>query len=284
MSETSKQSVIDHPAQPGWRPGGSQAISHRLETQLHRRFSASGEDAAAVMQAVDLASMQLDAYRITHERDSLGRLQLSPSEQQLYERLAGRPNRFGAYIRWFGRVATRALLYVDHTYPFDSVALELAGVRQLGDWGATKELDVAVRRVPEQLHLFSPSIAVSPAVLGPSNYQLRPMYDDETRNYSFRYAAVRRRQPAFDVQEQSQEQVRLYRQSVGLLVLSQLAPDARRSIVEAYEAAGPEQSAANNTPVAALAGQVFEQAITDRAGLAIVPVATQYIMRMVPGR
>jgi hypothetical protein len=280
MSKAEGLPVVDHPAQLGWQPTGLRAANEYLQALLRERFAAAGEDVQALMQHLDVAALQLDSYRLTHESDNLGRLRLTALGRRMYDRLAGRPEHFGEYIRWFGQMATRALLRDDHVYGFDSVSLELAGRRQLGDWGAARQLEIAMRRVPGQLHALDTDIAVVSPAARKSNYQLRPMYGDDAANYRFRYAGVRRRQPVLDVQERAQRQVRIYRQSVGLLVLGQLAPESQRSIVEAYEAAGPEQSAINNTLAATIAGQVFERAITDRTASAIVPIGTQYIMRV----
>lgn len=281
MSEVSRQQpVIDHPARLGWQPGGLTVASARVIEALRQRFTASGEDVDGLLQAVDLMAIQLDSYRLTHERDNVGRLQLGLIGRAMYERLAGRPDRFGEYIHWFGVVATRALLRRDHDYSFNSVALELAGRRQLGDWTATRQLDIAMRRIPGQLHALRADITAQRPEPARSNYQLHPLYDDELRHYGFQYAGVRRRQPLLDVQEGYCRPVRVYRQAVGLLVLGQLAPESRQSIVEAYESAGPEHGAENNTPAATMAGAVFERAVTDRTARAIIPIGTQYIMRV----
>jgi hypothetical protein len=261
---------------------GLHAANEYVQALLRERFAAVGEDVHGLMQHLDVAALQLDSYRLLHESDNVGRLRLSALGQRTYDRLAGRPEHFGEYIRWFGQVATRALLRDDHAYAFDSISLELAGRRQLGDWGAARQLEIAMRRIPGQLHALGTDIAVTAPAAPKSNYQLRPMYGDDAAHYRFRYAGVRRRQPTLDVRERTQRQVRIYRQSVGLLVLSQLAPESQRSIVEAYEAAGPEQSATNNTLAATVAGQVFERAITDRTASAIVPIGMQYIMRVGP--
>jgi hypothetical protein len=286
MSETGERSVnIDHPSQPGWLPSGLLAANGYLQALLRERFAAVGQDVDRLMQHIDVAAIQLDSYRLTHERDNLGRLRLDAIGQRMYGQLAGRPERFGEYIRWFGLAATRALQRDAQPFEFDSVALELAGRRQLGDWGAARQLETAIRRIPGQLRAVDRAMVVMPPESTTSNYQLRPMYDDDAvQDYTFDYAAVRRRQPMFDVQERALHRVRLYRQSVGLVVLGLLAPEARRSIVEAYQQKGPEQSAENNTPPAAAAGRVFERAITDRAARAIVPIGTQYIMRVMPQR
>jgi len=274
--------IIDHPAQPGWQPGGLSVASPQRVEALQQHLAACGEGPEVGLQAVDLLAIQLDSYRLTHERDNVGRLRLGPLGMAVYEHLAGRPEHFSEYIHWFGAVATRALLRRDHAYAFNSMALELAGCRQLGYWDAARQLDTAVRRIPEQFRAMSADIAVRPPEAGSSNYRLHPLYDDVQPDYRFRYAGVRHRQPVLDIREGYYERVWVYRQAVGLLVLGQLEPEARRSIVTAYEAAGPEHGAANNTPAATIAGRVFERALADWTERAIIPIGTQYIMRVGP--
>jgi len=107
------------------------------------------------------------------------------------------------------------------------------------------------------------------------------------------FALIRRRRPVFDVLVPGGEPVRVFKQSVGLLVLSQLPGMAREAALRAswacpdYDGLDEVQRAAvrqfqqRASEVAGrICGAVFERAIREREqATAVVPLSMQYIMK-----
>lgn len=201
------------------------------------------------------------------------------------------------------------------------LSLEIGGVSQAGNWDGTARLDGIVAALPDRLRQAQPDLRVEEfphdakrsyqfipmremvgrelpvADLSAEEYELyagMKLLEWEFEDVAPEFAMIRRRRPLFDVHVPNGELVRVFKQSVGLLVLGEL-PEKAREIARAAAAAYPNYDALPtaqqeyisqrqqqvSTVAAAICGAVFERAIREReASTMVVPLSMQAIMKV----
>jgi hypothetical protein len=239
-----------------------------------------------------------------------------------YDALAGHDITLDRYVPWVGRAALAAFAtQLAYCGKFNSVSLEIGGVGQAGNWDGTARLDGIMAALPERLRAAHTELQVAEfSHDAKRSYQFIPMRemvgheldisdlsDEERKLYTTfkmieweyrdippEFAMIRRRRPLFDVYAPSGELVRVFKQSVGLLVLGQLPKAVRDAAWQAaqvypdFDALSAEQQAQITQRqelasglAAAMCGAVFERAIREReASTMVVPLSMQGIMKV----
>lgn len=247
--------------------------------------------------------------------------------RQQYDEMTGRPKKIGHFIQWFSRVSHDAFVKQE-VLPaherFKHVSLELGGIRQFGDWESTAALDAMARSVPQKVLEANPKAhlilygrrsneyndaRVDYVDEVNKTYRLLPQYklpaaedkqfkasafDDEDLEKSapiaFDFTVVRRRRPVADIYIPGQSDLVIFKESIGLMVMSMIESEARESIIDdckrvfnearlTRDIKGVGAVKMNDTPGARLAGGIFEAAIDSRAGVTkdIIPISAHYV-------
>jgi hypothetical protein len=239
-----------------------------------------------------------------------------------YETLTGHDATLERYIPWVGRAALAAFdckpAYCDKV---SSLSLEIGGVGQAGQWDGTARLDGILEALPARLRRSDAELSVVEFLHDAKrSYQFIPMremtgqellLDDLTEEQRELYrqlklaewvfedvppqfAMIRRRRPLFDVYAPAGEVVRVFKQSVALLVLSELPKGARDIALKAsqvypgFDQLDPamraritEVQARANQLAAVICGAVLERAIREREfSTTAVPLSMQGIMKV----
>jgi hypothetical protein len=293
---------IDHPVHKDWMAVNLSPLDpgHEQENvqRVRERFDWTDEDPYDIWRAIDAGVHRTIVHRYSQEtsnrdrlitRSELDRMNQDPSEEpkyvadtiREYRDLAGRNDSLPQYVSWFGRTALTAFEHTDTYGHFDSITLELAGVGQAGDWGTTTQLDQIIDGLPSRLQTTDKSLKVTTFNTGEqARYTFDPLRIDDDDSYSFQFGVVRRRRPVADVNRQNVPggKVRIFKQSVGVVVLG-LLPEADQGIIQ-QAFADHAGSANGRQEAAAAAGEAFERAIKERSDATeVVPLGVQYLMK-----
>ncbi len=269
-------------------------ISRADKEALEARFADTAEDPAALLEAVDTANLMVTSGRQARQLENIGRLVMADPENEYkirdsYQALAGNPELLDTYVRWFGTAATAALVNYQPKKGKRgdaSISLELGGMRQDGDWNRPVYLDRLVAALPDEMRALDRKTDIQLAAEADKKlgYIFMPLFmDSEGEGYTFDYAVLRRRRAVMDITMEGAEKVGIFKQSYGLVVLSQLKVADREFIRQMCEAEhNPEWNVMKNNVLAEAAGRVFEAAIlaADRSKVTtVVPISAQYIVK-----
>lgn len=266
---------IEHPNQDWWGQGYSEQIDSAHQEALRERYIGSSEEApdmSELLAALHTATLTNHSKRYIHEQLNLKPLGLNLSAadkdtssplQQEYDRLTGRADKIGDFILWFSR-ASHAAYVAQEGLPlnqrFEHISLELGGMRQWGDWDATRKLDNMVTSIPEQVLSVAPDAHMTmygynlgqqfhhPSVTyndeAPKSYTLYPslkiphelVIDEDTdieaaSALNFDYSIIRRRRPVADIYITGQSDIVIFKESIGVLVMQMVENDIRESII-----------------------------------------------------
>lgn len=280
-----KSGLIDHPAQPGWLEAGRE----QAET-----LTIPGD---TTLEAVlSMASIRTDDYRQYFQRVNL--LYLQPTTLDTYNSMAGRPEQLGEQIRWFGRMALGAFRRPEdfNRYPFDTVALDLGGVRQLGRWGsdALDVLEASLEaRVLETDSAMKVKVMKRPGERETS-YRVLPVVLEKTNpDEPLEYGIVRRRRAVASVTlpatpTDPPSVVEISKESTAVYVVNEVTDKRDRRILahtpREYRAVEGDtvDIPLNDNMLASAAGRVFEAAIEaykrGEPPEAVAPVSVHLVM------
>lgn len=309
---------IEHPNQDTWVADNFACeLSPQNRVDLTNRYADTAlgsADLEAMFRAISNASMINRAHRGAHESGNRGSLGIGHIDDrgergQLraeYDQLTGRADKVSDFILWFSRVSHKAFVAQEQLAKksFSHVSLELGGIRQYGDWNATKSLDGMIRTVPNGVLARDPEAHI--VVYGhpkyepidpervrhvdtwTNSYRLMPEYqlpvirsnkesrkDEYVRSVDF--AVVRRRRPIADIYIPGQSDAVIFKESLGLLVMPLIEPGVRKVIAEEYTNPTRKTSESEDADGAAtveayeslgdkLAGDIIEDAIDSRQG------------------
>lgn len=296
----------DHPMQPDWRATSEDVFGIQDDEPLPLYLERFRDEARQVFGVLHRATRGTYAARESHERANIYKLGLSEEERAEYMALAGDPNRILDHIRWFGHMGARAYdlsnltnlaqRWEEHrgAEELGKVTVELCGGLQAGFWDGTGRLDRAVRELPEQL-ARSDNAAIEvfddpehPKFLTHKFKPLLPFYMDKAGT-RFEYGTVRRKRMLADIAlaavlENGTEVnvvIELYKESTGVILLNRLDPTTKEAVIDAYQSKDKtnELSDRKGSRPAAITGEVFEQAIRERATTdTVMPMSIQNLM------
>ncbi|MGB4758848.1 MAG: hypothetical protein WBP26_02210 [Candidatus Saccharimonadales bacterium] len=277
---------IDHPVQEDWLGVGRSLPSGYQKELLTERFANSKQDPLVIIEMSKIAIMQSDVTRQMHERSTFGVLSgANRGRAREYVDTAGNPDEIGGYIRWFSKAVQSHIKHPNYRPNKDlaKLGLELGGVRQVGDWDNTKELDEMIRTIPDRAQSergLDVSVRERPRQRAVA-YRYEPMPGDIFSESKF--GRVRRRRAVADVHVEGAVDLHIFKESLGMAVLGELDADDRSRILSDVKNSGAQNSftkaGRNNTIAAQIAGEYFHQAIDTRGGdRNIVPISAHYVM------
>ncbi|HET6924301.1 MAG TPA: hypothetical protein VFH39_00535, partial [Candidatus Saccharimonadales bacterium] len=107
--------------------------------------------------------------------------------------------------------------------------------------------------------------------------------DNDTRNGLVAdRLLIRRRRSLYDLRLQDVREIEVFKESFALIIKSQLPPEQREAIDHAYRNYPLAYIEDNNSDVAMIGAQIFEEAIVAPAGTTttLIPIDTAYIASM----
>lgn len=281
--------IIDHPVQAGWLSHGRDIFDSKHKAMLTERFADTGESIEAVLSAVALAGSITDGYRMSHEAQSRGELDLNePQRNQQYSDLAGRPERVGEFISWFGTIAAECFEHASTRRDLLKIGLELGGMRQAGDWSGTGPLDDMAKSIPSILPKIDPSAKVRILERGKAvqkNYVILPLGHVVMGRYdpNFEFALIRRRRGAADVHLNGKYPIQIFKESSAVVAINKMDETDVTLLRKAYLKSDnlPANKKRNSSP-AGVAGREFERSIRFKRerSLTTIPISAHYVMVM----
>lgn len=321
---------IEHPNQDSWIAGLAGQMSEEQKAAMAARYVGVPEgtvDLPSLYYAVESATMINHAHRATHESTNRGVLGIGSIEDEgergrlraEYDQLTGRASKVHDFVLWFSRVSHAAFVDQEHILPsrrVKHVSLELGGNRQFGDWEATHALDEMARSIPSGILKLQPDARLR--IYGPPRegsflddrieyvdeqkpkYRLLPQYQLPSKvhqtqrtfdNHGYDdFVVFRRRRTVADIYVPGQSDVVIFKESLGMLVMSMIAPEMRSTIAEdckqVFEAVRSKRDVEGatpvnltNTPGAMLAGSYFEEDISSPAGVSknTIVISAHYV-------
>jgi hypothetical protein len=307
MGQLLEATGINHPSQEGWHTSWYASPNHDQKDLLRNRYRDLGETTLGnIIDTTTMAVGRMESMRQMYEAQTIGALRgadpkFQEQQESNYRELAGSPDRIADFIGWFAQQARHfdeqkhGILHgVDSSAQrayrdMSKLGLELGGVSQAGDWENTTRLDDMIRAIPVAA-VGSPAISSVDVLEAP-----------EDRRVAFRYEAVpdeygliRRRRAVANVHAYNGTELLLFKESLGLLVLSQISSEDRIMIaldphadnniflpvMEKDETGTKKVMGKNNTQAALIAGHIFERAIKERGpNRAVVPLGAHYVMK-----
>ena len=279
---------IDHPARPGWFTEGLALM-------------VSPEEFARKLGAI---SVHLDSKRADHELANIHVLRaaaegvVSPEALDEYKDLADRPELVGRYIIWFGRVTTAAYDNVFRLQEKDSqkyadlvrsvrkekhlrrIGLDLGGWRNLDNWEGTADLDRYASGMSDAIKAEDSNIEVTECKTPAEQmrgYKLYPVTisKDGFPQRDLTAATIRRSRRHLIVRKPGLRQLLVVKESTGLIPIEGIKDEREAEVIgEALNNWSKENHGYENSPVAQVAGRVFERAITNRDE--VIPINAHY--------
>jgi len=274
-------STINHPAQEDWLELGRAAAEELCRV-----------DSSEVAEALATASIRADVYRQMDQTNNLNNLRLT--DRDTYSRLAGHPELTGEHLQWFARAAFAAFIYSEKdTSRPNKIALDLGGIRQLGDWSLAA-LDILQAGIPSQVRAADPKAAVR-ILERPGerhiSYKVLPIILDSTEpDVPLRFGLVRRRRGVADIHFAPDETqpgmvVQVFKESTALYNVDEIEDEhARAKLAKTpRQYRMDEKKPVTNSSLASAAGRVFEAVIKEtperrKTSKAVVPVGTHILM------
>lgn len=278
---------IDHPAQPNWLIAGRSLPTEYQRDLLTQRFENSGQDPSLIIEMSRIAIGQSDVTRQMHERATVGVLSRSSLGRATeYLDTVGNPDQVGWYLRWFSK-SVQGYSNYNQDKSLTKLGLELGGVRQVGDWDNTKELDEMVRSIPRLArseHGLDLSVREEPRQRAVA-YRYEPMPGNlfPGQPSESRFGRIRRRRAVADIKVENAVGLRIFKESLGVVVLGEIDQDDRKKIFDDVQKSGEQNSftkhGRNHTVAARIAGEYFHQAIDSRGDdTRVVPISAHYVM------
>lgn len=280
---------INHVSHHDWWGANTRPLNSDELAVLEVQFAGTGVDSEALGLAVDRAVMHAAARRQDAQRTNLAKMHLTPSREADYEQFARDVRQVGKFVDWFMRAAGAAFEWkpvpgLDTSH----VALELGGMSQYveaGGWEAARPLDMLEHTVlPVRLAEVGLRFTHANKRQGMRTYTLLPLYDADTfvDPGQFDYALLRRdRSVGYVVGDHAgrRRQVEIRKHSAALAIMSQF-PDQQRTLIRrSFATHGVEYGYRANTTEAQLAGEVFEEAVRERAAATtFVPISANLLV------
>jgi len=137
LSTATQEVFFDHPSQKGWWDGAArEEAAAARDAILRDRFKEFEIGTVEkLVGGVSLACAFSDSYRVHHETETLGHLNLTDEQLEEYQRLSGKPETVGEFVGWFAAVSN-SLFEVAIPRKEDGsaqkIGLEIGGDRQHG--------------------------------------------------------------------------------------------------------------------------------------------------------
>lgn len=239
---------FSHPAQEDWatRDIPEEAISH-----IDYLYSDSKTvHAGSVLGAMAVVTQKLTERRLELEVEHMGRVLTSEAEFDEYESLIGDAVKTPQLAHFFSAKANATLDNIEVS-GLKAFSGAIGGNRQYGFLHATRTTDTMGRRLPRLIQ-EKYNVPVSSYLKGAHallRYTFEPYFpavgnldaipeairkENYLRDF---YGVITRRRPVADVNFDDREvrRLRIFKESVGLIVMRELPPETVGKIVEEYE-------------------------------------------------